>query len=260
MITSSLLQPGPGRTAAAPWRIGAPRGKLITIEGTWGAGKTTAARLVADRLRQDGFTVTVLHYGTQPGSAGRLADFLESAPLRSREGLGGYAAPHHAQVDVLLRLCREAHHHLTCFQPALAAHDAVIIDHGIYAKLAWALAVLTETSTGTGPADLLSRLAAITGPWFCHPDAAVFLDTPWPLARERAIARGHGGGNPAAIERLLFLPGYLDAYRTVLAAHPGRVTRVHVGLRTAGDIAAEITGLVTRLLAAPRLLPAADGS
>lgn len=244
----------------APWRIGAPRGRLFTVEGVWGAGKTTAAQLVAGGLRQAGFTVAVLHYGPEPGSAGQLSHFLETAPLRSREGLGGYTAPHHAAVDVLLRMCREAHHQLTCFRPALAAHDAVIVDRGIYSKLAWALAVLAETSPGTPPAGLLDQLHAAVEPWFCYPDHAVFLDTPWPLARERAIARGHGGGNPAAIERLVFLPRYLDAYRQVLEAQPGRVTRIRTGLRDPGDIAEEITGLLAWLLGTCRPTPAAGES
>jgi len=261
MITErSARPPGTGDCAPAPWRVGAPRGKLFTIEGGWGAGKTTAARLAAARLAQAGFTVTVLHYGPEPGSAGRLSQFLETAPLRSRAGLGGYAAPHHAAVDVLLRLCREAHHQLTCFQPALAAHDAVIIDRGVYSKLAWALAVLAETSPGTDPAVLLGQLHAAAGPWFCHPDKAVFLDTPWPLARERAIARGHGGGNPAAIERLVFLPRYLHAYRQVLDAHPGRVTKIRSGLRDPADIADETAGLLAGVLDTSPPAPAAEGS
>lgn len=245
---------------AAPWRIGAPQGRLVTFEGVWGAGKTTAARLVAGRLRQTGFTVTVLHYGTEPGGAGRLSKFLETEPLRSRTGLGGYTTPHHAAVDVLLRLCREAHHQLTCFQPALAAHDAVLIDRGVYSKLAWSLTVLAETSPGADPAGLLRLLYAAVAPWFCQPDAAVFLDTPWPLARERAIARGHGGGNPAAIERLVFLPRYLAAYRQVLDTQPGHVTRIRTGLRSPDDVADEITGLISGLLGtSPHVLAAEEG-
>ena len=233
-----------------------PRGRLVTMEGVWGAGKTTAARLVSSRLREAGFTTAVIHYGGEPGTIGRLSEFLETAPLRSRTGLGGYQSAHHSTVDVLLRLCREAHHHLTCFGPALATNDVVLVDHGIYSKIAWALTVLTETDPHADPAQTLTRLRGLAAPWFCAPDVPVFLDTPWPLARERAISRGHGGGNPAAIERLLFLPRYVAAYRQVLANRVPPVMRVQVGLRDSDDIADEITTeLLDMLRAAP---PAVD--
>ncbi|MEU7802538.1 hypothetical protein AB0B10_25090 [Micromonospora arborensis] len=237
---------------APSWRLAPPQGRLVTIEGVWGAGKTTAAQLVATKLRRAGFRVQVVHYGGEPGSIGRLSAFLEQSPLRARTGLGGYALPHHSSVDVLLRLCREAHHHVNCFRPALALNDVVLVDHGVYSKLAWALAVLTETTPAADPARTLERLQALVAPWFCEPDVPVFLDTPWPLARERAIARGRGGGDPAAIERLLFLPRYTAAYRQVLAGREDRVPRVRVGLRAAGVIAEEITDrLLGTLRAAP---------
>jgi len=233
-----------------------PQGRLVTMEGVWGAGKTTAAQLVSTRLREAGFTTAVIHYGGQPGTIGRLSQFLETAPLRSRTGLGGYASAHHGTVDVLLRLCREAHHHLTCFGPALATHDVVLVDHGIYSKIAWALTVLTETAPQADPAEVLTHLRGLAAPWFCVPDVPVFLDVPWPLARERAIGRGHGGGNPAAIERLLFLPRYVAAYRQVLTDRVPSVLRVRVGLRSGDDVADEITReLLALLRAAP---PAVD--
>ncbi|SCL13104.1 dTMP kinase [Micromonospora nigra] len=245
--------------AGPTWRIASPRGRLVTIEGVWGAGKTTAAQLVGARLRRAGFTVQVIHYGGEPGSIGRLSAFLERSPLRARTGLGGYAMPHHSTIDVLLRLCREAHHHVSCFRPALAAADVVLVDHGVYSKLAWALAVLTETAPDTDPARTLQHLRAVVAPWFCEPDVPVYLDTPWPLARERAIARGRGGGDPAAIERLLFLPRYTAAYRQVLAGHKDQVARVRVGLRAAGDVAEEITGRLLGVLRAAPLSATAPG-
>ena len=241
---------GPGAAADGRRWLSPPRGRLITMEGVWGAGKTTAAHLVSRQLRQAGFTTTVIHYGGEAGTVGRLSQFLEAAPLRSRTGLGGYTSAHHGTVDVLLRLCREAHHHLHGFGPALAAHDVVIVDRGVYAKLAWALAVLTETTPQTNPAALLARLWAMAAPWFCQPDVPVFLDTPWPLARERAISRGRGGGNPAAIERLMFLPRYVAAYHRVLADPVPPAVRVRVGLRSAGEVADEITTVLLDTLQA----------
>lgn len=234
------------------WRLGTPRGLLVSTEGVWGAGKTTTAELAGKQLRAAGFTVAVLHYGPRPGTIGTLSQVLESQPLRTRTGTGGYAHAHHATVDVLLRLCREAHQHQTFYEPALAENDVVIIDHGVYSKLAWALTVLTETQPASHPSQILARLHEVVAPWFLHPDLAVFLNTPWPLARERAIARGRGGGNPAALERLLFLPRYEAAYRPVLDAHRSRVLSIQVGLREAGDVAAEMAAAISDRLRAPR--------
>jgi len=221
----------------------------------WGAGKTTTAELAGEQLRAAGFSVAVLHYGPRPGTIGRLSQFLESQPLRVRTGIGGYAHAHHATVDVLLRLCREAHQHQMFYEPALAEQDIVIIDHGVYSKLAFALTVLTETHPTAAAEQTLQSLHAIVAPWFLHPDLAVFLNTPWPLARERAIARGHGGGNPAAIERLIFLPEYEAAYRQVLDAQHQHVLHIQVGLREASEVAVEMAAAITDHLRAPRLTP-----
>lgn len=250
-MTSST--PPATTTRNAGW-LGLSQGCLVTMEGVWGAGKSTTARLVSIRLREAGFTTTAIHYGGEPGTVGRLSQLLETTPLRARTGLGGYRHAHHSAVDVLLRLCREAHHHLRCFRPALAANDVVIVDHGVYSKIAWALTVLTETAPHDDPDDVLAQLRGIADAWFCTPDLPIFLDTPWPLARERAISRGRGGGNPAAIERLLFLPRYVQSYRRVLADQTPPVVRVPVGLRSPGEIAAEIT---TAILAALRAGPVA---
>lgn len=248
--TSTPQQDASARRALA-WRLGAPRGLLVSTEGVWGAGKTTTAELAGKQLRATGFTAAVLHYGPRPGTIGELSQVLESQPLRARTGTGGYAHAHHATVDVLLRLCREAHQHQTFYAPALAENDVVIIDHGVYSKLAWALTVLTETQPASHTSQILQRLHEAVAPWFLHPDLAVFLNTPWPLARERAIARGRGGGNPAAIERLLFLPQYEAAYRPVLDAHRSRIVAIRVGLREAPDVAAEMAEAIIDRLRAP---------
>ncbi|MGW2105056.1 hypothetical protein [Streptomyces sp. NPDC001948] len=245
--------PAAGRTPA--WRLSGPRGLLVSTEGVWGAGKTTTAELAGEKLRAAGFTVAVLHYGPRPGTIGRLSEVLESQPLRSRTGAGGYAHAHHATADVLLRLCREAHQHQTSYEPALAEHDVVIIDHGVYSKIAWALTVLIEAQPNAPTDSTLQHLHDIVAPWFLHPELAVFLNTPWPLARERAIARGRGGGNPAAIERLLFLPRYEAAYRRVLDTHRPRVLRIRVDLREAPDVADEMAAAITGRLRTPQPAP-----
>lgn len=231
--------------------VAARCGTLVSVEGLWGAGKTTLARRLGERLEAGGFSTTVMHYGPRHGVIGCLSRFLEEQPLRSRTGTGGYAAPHHATVDVLLRLCREAYHHTRLYAPALREHDVVVLDHGVYSKLAYSLAVLTETRPGDAAGELLAQVQECVEPWFLHPQLALFLDVPWPLARERAIKRASGGGNPGSVERLMFLPGFDAAYRTVLAAYPERTRRVRVGLRGVDDVLAAVLVAVRAVLRAP---------
>ncbi|WP_158851125.1 hypothetical protein [Saccharothrix deserti] len=235
-----------GRPDPQPYE--AARGVLITVEGIWGTGKTTTATALGERLTAAGFSTCVLHYGPRHGVVERLSDMLDNAPLRRRDGLGGYAAPHHATVDVLLRLCRESYNHRVLYRPALAEHDVVVVDHGVYSKLAYALAVLTEQHPDVDPALLLKQVRAVAAPWFLHPDVALWLEMPWPLARERAIARGRGGGNPGSVERLLFLPGYSHAYRLLADALPDRIRRIRVGARTTPSVLAEIDELLSPVL------------
>ncbi len=231
-------------------------GKVIAMEGVWGAGKTTTATALADRLASHGFTAAVLHYGPREGVIGALDELLDRHPLRSRSGSGGYARPHHATIDVLLRLARDAHHHTRHYLATAQAHDVVLIDHGVYAKFAYALTVLAEADPPDADrnalrAQRLELLRRIVAPWFLQPDRAYFLDVPWPLARERAIGRGHGGGDPTSRERLLFLPGYEHAYRWVCDALPDQARTVPVGLRGAEEVVADIESDILALLGVP---------
>ncbi|MGH3867788.1 MAG: dTMP kinase [Pseudonocardiaceae bacterium] len=240
---------GDSTTLLAPEPPLAPRrGALVSVEGLWGSGKTTVAIRLGQRLTDAGFVTTVMHYGPRHGVIGKLSQYLEDSPLRSRSGTGGYARPHHATVDVLLRLCREAYHHTHLYRPALAKHDVVVLDHGVYSKLAYALTVLTEQHPDRAEPELLDQIRVCVAPWFVHPDRAFFLDVPWPLARERAFRRGHGGGCPGSVERLLFLPRYTAAYRQVIAAHPQRACRIHVGARGVESVLAEIEDHLSVLL------------
>lgn len=211
------------------------------------------ARHLGRRLAAQGFDVDVVHYGPLPDVVGRLSRWLEREPLRIRTGIGGFRQPHHTTVDVFLRLCREAWHHTHFYRPALEAHDVVVVDHGVYSKLAYCLAILGEQHPDLADAALLDQLGVCVAPWFCVPDRAYFLDVPWPLARERAILRGRGGGVPGSVERLLFLPRFDAAYRHVVNAFPDVVLPVVVDLRDADDVADEIEHDLLALLRVPTM-------
>jgi dTMP kinase len=220
--------------------LGRRRGVLFSVEGVWGAGKTTTARHLGDRLRARGFATHVQHYGAETGMIEALTKSLTENPLRRRTGVGGFDAPHHGTLDVFLRLCREAYHHIHSYRPALEGTDVVILDHGVYSKLAYYLAILSEQYSDREESHLLTSLVGIVEPWFLFPDAALYLDVPWPLARERAIARASGGGNPASLERLLFLPRYEAAYRFIAGVWSHRFRRVVVDLRGIEDVVDEL--------------------
>lgn len=230
--------------------IGTRHGALFTVEGLWGAGKTTTAGRLATLLEADGFSVALVHYGPQSGVVAPLSAWLTHEPLRHRTGTGGYDESHHATVDVFLRLCREAYHHGRTYRAAMQAHDVVILDHGVYSKLAYCLAVLTEQHPRRPWGELLLQLRSIAEPWFLLPDQAFYLDVPWPVARERAIMRDYGSGEPHSAERLLFLPAYDRAHRFVARAFPERITRVRPGQDSPESIARHL-----RALALARLMP-----
>lgn len=98
-------------------------------------------------------------------------------------------------------------------------------------------------------------LQQIVAPWFFYPDRAFFLDVPWPLARERAIARGRGGGDPSSTERMLFLPRYEATYRWVCGAFDDRVSIVPVGLRGFEEVVTDIESDILALLGVPEGTP-----
>uniref|UniRef100_UPI003F49A26F hypothetical protein n=1 Tax=Nonomuraea sp. CA-252377 TaxID=3240003 RepID=UPI003F49A26F len=272
------LSSGPPPTIASAGvpnpRFGLRDALICSLEGVWGAGKTSTARAVQERLTGHGYRTAVMHYGPRSGVIAAMSALLDDDPLRSRDGIGGYRAPHLAVVDVLLRLCREADQHRRHYRPEAGQCDVLILDHGVYGKLAYALAVLTEhPPPGLAPDQLLEVLLAVVRPWFLHPHQAFFLDVPWPLARERAVGRGYGGGDAASVERLMFLPHFDAAYRRLAAIldsattpHPAEaspagvapaagITTVAAGLRPLDDVAAEIEHhLLVRLSARPAVL------
>lgn len=210
---------------------------------------------MANHLTAEGFSTAVLHDGIRDGFMGTLSNLLDRHPLRRRDGDGGYEQPHHATVDVLLRLCREAYHHVHQYGPALVAHDVVILDRGLYTKLAYALTVLAEQHPDV-PTDVqCDRWRAITTPWLIEPDAAFFLDLPWQQARDRAVARTRSRGiaNPksASRERELFLPHYDARLRWVAARYPERIRCIAANDRDPDAVFDDIAASAADLLNIP---------
>lgn len=237
--------------------LGHRQGRLISMEGVWGAGKTTNARRLATHLADQGFTAVVLHDGLHDGFIGQLSMYLDRQPLRRRDGDGGYQHPHHATIDVLLRLCREAYHHVHQFTPVLVGHDVVILDRGLYAKLAYALTVLAEHRPDIPRETQLAHWRAVTGPWLLEPELAFHLDQPWQQARDRAVARTRARGvtepKSGSQERELFLPHYDASLRWVVKQYSRTIVPIEIGDRSPDEVFAEIASHTEQLLRVPAL-------
>jgi thymidylate kinase len=164
---------------------------FIAREGIDGAGKTSAAELLVDRLRAEGTPVLFARHNSSAGLEPRLAGYLDRlAALRDssrdvpydRLGTAHWAlirASYYALVDSCV------------LTPALAAGTVVVAD-GWYYKLVARLAAARPT-----PPDGYDRPARIE-PFFAavrKPDRVFLLDVPpWTAAhRKREFALGEIG-------------------------------------------------------------------
>jgi dTMP kinase len=117
--------------------------RFITFEGGEGSGKSTQARLLAERLKHAGVDVLLTR---EPGGspfAEQVRDFI----------LGGRALPHPPLAEALLFYAARADHLATVIAPALAAGKWVISDRfsdstRVYQGVAGG--VPTETIEGFG--------------------------------------------------------------------------------------------------------------
>ncbi|WP_448586489.1 dTMP kinase [Thermaurantiacus sp.] len=179
---------------------------LIAFEGGEGAGKSTQASLLAERLQRDGHAVEVSREpGGTPG-AEAIRDLLVSG-ARDRWT---------AETEALLVAAARADHVTRRIRPALEAGRIVLLDRFIHSTLAY-----QGYGRGVQLADLRLLHRVATGDLW--PDLVVLLDLPADAGLARAGRRG--GANrfdrldPAFHARVR--EGYL-----ALAADDPRIRRV----------------------------------
>lgn len=148
----------------------AVRGKLITVEGVDGAGKSTHIPHIAERLRSRALKILVTR---EPGGtllAERLRQLL----------LGETMDP---IAETLLMFAARADHVGRVISPALAEGTWVLCDRFTEATIAY-------QGGGKGvAADLIRRLAEATHPGLV-PDRTFVFDCPYEVARERLDRTG----------------------------------------------------------------------
>lgn len=94
------------------------RGKFITFEGGEGAGKSTQARLLAERLRAKGIQIVLTREPGGSAFAEQVRDLI----------LGPHTANHSALSEALLFCAARADHLERTIRPALEAGHWVICD------------------------------------------------------------------------------------------------------------------------------------
>jgi dTMP kinase len=167
--------------------VSAPRGRLVALEGIDGCGKSTQARILADRLG----AVSTFEPGATPLGASLRTLLL--APD------GDPVAP---RAEALLMAADRAQHVTDVIAPALDAGRWVVTDRYAASTLAY-----QGYGRGLDRAELESLVGWATGG--LAPDLTVLFDLPVEVAAAR---RGDDGADRMESEGLAFLRRVADGY------------------------------------------------
>lgn len=149
------------------------RGRFITFEGGEGAGKTTQARLLVERLRARGLDVLQTR---EPGGSPGAEEIRGIA-------VSGEADRWSARTETLLMYAARSDHLERTILPALAAGRWVVCD-----RFADSSRVYQGAGGGT-PESLIEALddAVVNGD---QPDLTLVFDLPVKVGLDRAFGRG----------------------------------------------------------------------
>lgn len=202
-----------------------PAGRLITLEGGEGAGKSTQARMLADALCNLGLPVLRTR---EPGGAPG-AEFLREVLLSGRID---WSAPAETMLHVAARL----EHVAKTIRPAIEAGTWVVCDRFHDSTMAYQG---YGQGVDRGMIEALGRMVGLV------PDLTLVLEVP----REVALARLRGRG--AVDDRYERLDD--DFHRRVNEGFRQIATQPRCVLVDAAQDAAAVHGLV--MAAVRRLLP-----
>lgn len=167
--------------------------RWIAFEGGEGCGKSTQARLLADRL---GAVLTREPGGTAIGERVR-AILLDAADVRM-----------HSRTEALLMAADRAEHVAEIVQPALAGGRHVVSDRSVWSSIAY-----QGAGRGLDSDELLVMNRWATAGTF--PDVVVLIDVP------PAVARGRTGAPRDRMEAAgeEFHARVADAFRDLAERH-----------------------------------------
>jgi dTMP kinase len=205
------------------------RGRFITFEGGEGTGKSTHAKLLAERVREAGIEAVLTR---EPGGS-------PGAEIIRHVILSGAAKPLGAEVETMLFASARDDHLRTTIRPALARGAWVICDR---------FADSTRVYQGiVGAVDprLIGELERImVGDTM--PDLTFVLDVPAEAGLERAGKR-RGDGESEALD---FHEKLRAGFRTLAKSEPDRCVLIDA-TAPRSDVAAQIWSIVEQRLHPP---------
>ena len=208
------------------------RGRFITFEGGEGAGKSTQARRLVERLRAK--TGAVVHLTREPGGspgAEALRDLLVRGAADRWSPLSETLILYAAREDHLERLIR----------PALARGEWVVSD-----RFADSTRAYQGAGGGADPALIAALEAAVVGP--CAPDLTLMFDLPVEAGLARARARGDAETRFES-KGLSFHHRLRDGFLAIAAAEPGRCAVIDAAASIEAVADAAWAAVCARLLA-----------
>ena len=187
------------------------KGKLITLEGGEGAGKSTVLAAIRDRLGDLG----IAHAVTREPGGTPLGEGIRDLVLGAH--LGGQVC---AESELLLMFAARAQLVREIILPALAAGSWIVSDRFVDASYAY---------QGAGRGQPLDRIAALEA-WACvgiRADLTLLLDLPVEQGLSRANQRG--AADRIESEQADFFERVRAGYRERAAAEPDRIRVIDSG-------------------------------
>jgi dTMP kinase len=203
------------------------RGRFITLEGPEGSGKTTAARHLAEWLRERGRTVVL----TQEPGGTPLGDEIRRIVLHMR-GMSDDLDP---RADALLYAAGRAQHVERVIRPALERGEWVVCARYLDSSLAY-----QGAGYGNDMAELRRLQGFATGGLL--PDLTLLLDVPVEIGLERTRRRAEWNRFEDT-EEVAFFEQVRAAYLGLAADEPDRF-RVIDGASSVAEADAAIREVV----------------
>jgi dTMP kinase len=200
------------------------RGRFITLEGGEGVGKSTQAKLLAERLAEAGVKSVVTR---EPGGSPR-------AEALRRVILSGAAAPFGPSGEALLFAAARIDHIDNKISPALAAGEWVICDRFADSTRAY------QGAAGKVDAELIDSLERVAV-GATRPDLTLMLDMPVEKGLQRAAERRDAAAKPDRFEgeSRAFHEMLRKAFLDIAAAAPERCAVIDAD-RSSNEVAEDI--------------------